>query len=182
MSLQPLVTNVRDIGVNGRELRAERITASNDGSTVGFKVYMSQKNILWVIDGQHRREAMNMVFEFLDNVIKSRAYPKKGSLYDSPTQDVSHEELLAWQAAHESARAFSTVSVEMHLGLLPLQERQLFHDLNNLSKKIDKNLALKFDNSNPINLFIKEILIEELGVKIIEKDVRDWKDDEGGLS
>ncbi|MCO4311986.1 DNA sulfur modification protein DndB [Pectobacterium versatile] len=182
MSLQPIVTNVRDIGVNGRELRAERVTASSDGTTVGFKVYMSQKNILWVIDGQHRREAMNMVFDFLDNVIKTRVYPKKGSLYDSPILEVSHDELSAWQAAHESARAFSTVSVEMHLGLDPLQERQLFHDLNNLSKKIDKNLALKFDNSNPINLFIKEVLIDELGMNIIEKDVRDWKDDEGGLS
>jgi hypothetical protein len=74
--------------------------------------------------------------------------------------------------------------VEVHLGLNPEQERQLFHDLNNLTKKIESSLAFQFDNSNPINLFIKEELIENgvLEASIVEKDVVNWQEDEGGLS
>jgi hypothetical protein len=65
--------------------------------------------------------------------------------------------------------------------LSPDEERQLFHDLNRLGKKVDTNLALQFDNSNPVNLFIKEQLIDKLGLKVIESDVKNWEDDEGGL-
>lgn len=182
LSLQPIVTNVRGIGANGRDIRAERLVATADGTTSAFKIFLSQQHILWVIDGQHRREAMRMAFEFLESVIRNGSYPKKGSLYDSASLDIRPEEASAWQAAFESARSFSTVSVEMHLGLSAEQERQLFHDLNNLGKKVDRNLALKFDNSNPINLFIKDVLVDELGMSILEKDIKDWKDDDGGIS
>ena len=182
LSLQPIVTNVRGIGANGRDIRAERLVATADGTTSAFKIFLSQQHILWVIDGQHRREAMRMAFEFLEGVIRNGSYPKKGSLYDSASLDIRTDEAAAWQAAFESARSFSTVSVEMHLGLSAEQERQLFHDLNNLGKKVDRNLALKFDNSNPINLFIKDVLVDELGMSILEKDIKDWKDDDGGIS
>jgi hypothetical protein len=181
LSLQPIVTNVRGIGRNGRDIRAERLMSTADNSTACFKVYLAQQHILWVIDGQHRREAMRLVFEFLEHVIRTHTYPKKGSLFASGLE-VKAEHLLGWQAAYESARAFATVSVEMHLGLSPEQERQLFHDLNNLGKKVDRNLALKFDNSNPINLFIKDVLIDDLDMKVIEKDIKEWKDDDGGIS
>lgn len=181
MSLQPLVTNIRTVQEGGRSLRAERVLSKTDNSTVGFNVYLSQQHVLWVIDGQHRRWGMKMVFEFLDAVIRTGSYPKKTSLYPG-TGEVPAEELAAWQEVYESARTFCTVAVEVHLGLNPAQERQLFHDLNNLGKKVDKNLALKFDNSNPINLFIKNILHEELGLSIVEKDVKDWKDDEGAIT
>lgn len=69
----------------------------------------------------------------------------------------------------------------MHLGLNIDEERQLFHDLNNLGKKVDRNLALKFDSSNPINSFIKEHLIEELGIKVSEVEQKDWSKDDGTL-
>ena len=66
-------------------------------------------------------------------------------------------------------------------GLNPDEKRQLFHDLNRLGKKVDTNLALQFDNSNPINLFIKDRLIQDLGIGVSETDVKDWDDDEGKL-
>ncbi|RMU64751.1 hypothetical protein ALP25_03443 [Pseudomonas syringae pv. syringae] len=182
LSLQPIVTNVRGIGANGRAIRAERLVATSDNSTACFKIFLAQQHVLWVIDGQHRREAMRMAFEFLEFVTRNSGYPKKGSLFDSGSQELKSGEAVAWQAAFESARSFSTVSVEMHLGLSAEQERQLFHDLNNLGKKIDRNLALKFDNSNPVNLFIKDVLVDEIGISIVEKDVKDWKDDDGGIS
>ncbi|RVD67222.1 hypothetical protein EN751_37940, partial [Mesorhizobium sp. M4A.F.Ca.ET.029.04.2.1] len=79
-------------------------------------------------------------------------------------QAISGDELQVWEECFERARTFCTVAVEVHLGLQPDEERQLFHDLNRLGKKVDTNLALQFDNSNPVNLFIKERLMEELGL------------------
>lgn len=180
MSLQPLVANIRDMQEGGRSLRADRILSQTDGTTVGFTIYLSQQHVLWVIDGQHRRWAMKMVFDFLDSVLRTRTYPKKASLYGAGEIDSS--ELSAWQEVLESARSFCTISAEVHMGLNPEQERQLFHDLNNLGKKVDRNLALKFDNSNPINLFIKDVLHEDLSLSIIEKEVKEWKDDEGAIA
>jgi hypothetical protein len=182
MSLQPLVTNLRTASQRGRSIRAERVLSKSDASTACFNVYLSQKDILWVIDGQHRRWAMKMVFDFLETVLRTGSYPKKSSLFVGESSEIDAETMKAWQAVYESARAFSTISAEVHLGLDAEQERQLFHDLNNLGKRVDKNLALKFDRSNPINLFIKDVLHEALGMKIIEKDVKDWNDDEGALA
>jgi hypothetical protein len=182
MSLQPLVANIRTAQEGGRSIRAERILSKTDSATVGFNIYLSQQHVLWVIDGQHRRWAMKMVFEFLDAVLRSGVYPKKSSLYQEGAGDVLPDFLAAWQEVSESARSYCTVSAEVHMGLVPEQERQLFHDLNNLGKRVDKNLALKFDNSNPINLFIKDVLHEGLGISIVEKEVKDWKDDEGAIT
>ena len=50
---------------------------------------------------------------------------------------------------------YFTVDVTVHLGLKPEQEKQLFHDLNNLGKKPDAALAQAFDQANPISLFIR---------------------------
>lgn len=143
---------------------------------------LSQQHVLWVIDGQDHREAMEIVFDFLDHVLRTHTYPKKGSLYPFDFVKVAPQYLAAWQEVMTATRSFCKVSVELHLGLDIDQERQLFHDLDNLGSKVNKNLALKFDNSNPANLFIKETLHEEIGLKIAEKDALEWKDDQGTLA
>lgn len=183
LSLQPIVVNIRDIGHRGGKLRAVRVLSEEDSTTACFKVYLAQNNILWVVDGQHRREAMRLVFEFIEHVLRYHSYPKKKSLYTplDGNLELSSEELQAWQTVLESTKTFSTVSVEVHLGLDVNEERQLFHDLNNLGKKVDKNLALKFDSSNPINLFIKEELIEQLGIKVSDVEQKDWSKDDGSI-
>jgi DNA-sulfur modification-associated len=162
MALQPLVVNIRDCDVNGTDLRGVRLLDKQTEETTGFKVFLSQRHVLWVVDGQHRRKAMQMVFEFLNSIRSSRMYPKK-----------------VWEECFERSRTFCTVAVEVHLGLKPEEERQLFHDLNRLGKKVDTNLALQFDNSNPVNLFIKNQLIGELGIHVAETDVKTWNDDDG---
>jgi hypothetical protein len=64
----------------------------------------------------------------------------------------------------------------------------MFHDLNNLGKKVEESLAYKFDEANPVNHFIKHELVlhEDDGgffkPRLVEKDVVDWQDDEGQLS
>lgn len=181
LSLQPIVVNIRNCDPGGSNIRGERLITRLD-ETACFKLFLSQKHVLWVIDGQHRRKAMELVFTFLDTARSTGLYPKKGSLFPSETGVATKDELAVWEECFAVARAYATVSVEVHLGLRADEERQLFHDLNNLGKKVETSLALQFDNSNPINLFIKEDLICSLGMRVVEKDVTDWHDDAGAIS
>lgn len=80
------------------------------------------------------------------------------------------------------ARTFCTVAVEIHLGLNVDQERQLFHDLNRLGKKVETSIALSFDSANPVNLFIKDRIINNLGVAVQERDQADWHQDSGAMT
>jgi hypothetical protein len=181
LSLQPIVANIRDCVPAGANIRGVRMVYQEE--TACFKVWLSQRHVLWIIDGQHRRKAMQYVFEFLDTVRSTQAYPKKGSLFPVvPGADMTGAELELWQECFEVARTFCTVAVEIHLGLSPDEERQLFHDLNNLGKKVEASLALQFDNSNAVNLFIKERLMQGLHLHVVEKDVTDWHNDDGGIS
>lgn len=182
LSMQPIVVNIRDCDVRGTDIRGVRLLDKQTEETTGFKVFLSQRHVLWVIDGQHRRKAMQLVFEFLEQIRSSRVYPKKGNLVPFGDGEVlTSEEVKVWEECFERARTFCTVSVEVHLGLKADAERQLFHDLNRLGKKVDTNLALQFDNSNPINLFIKERLMDELGLGVVENDVKNWSDDDGRI-
>src|SRR5690606_30870352 len=60
LALQPIVANLRSAGVSGKNLRAQNLeTIENEG--VGIRLWLGQKDILWVVDGQHRRKAMQLV-------------------------------------------------------------------------------------------------------------------------
>lgn len=181
LALQPLVANIRNCNPGGVGIAGSRMT-TEDKETACFKVMLSQRDILWIVDGQHRRKAMELVFKFLDDIRMYQKYPKKGSLYLAAVgQEVPSPALQAWHECLEVASGFATVMVEVHLGLDVDQERQMFHDLNNLAKKVEKSLALKFDTSNPVNRFIKEVLLDDvLGWDDLqEKDSTDWHDDNG---
>lgn len=183
LSLQPIVANLRTCDPGGSNLAGYRMI-TKDEETACFKVMLSQKDILWIVDGQHRRKGMDLVFEFLGHVRTTHRYPKKGSLYP-PTADfeVSPAEMEVWNECNEVARGFCTVSVEAHLGLGINEERQLFHDLNNLGKKVEASLALAFDSSNPVNRYTQEVLFDDvLEWAPIEKDIVNWQEDTGQLS
>jgi hypothetical protein len=176
---QPIVANIRNCGPGGSSLQYEPIAP-------GFaRIFLSDADILWVIDGQHRRYAMDFLFEFLKGVISTRKYPKRGGLYSpSDHQDVPPDELEVWNALFKTARQGCNVIVDIHLGLTPEQERQIFHDLNNLAKPVAASLAYQFDSSNPINMFIKEYLIDghELSCRISDQDITNWHEDDGSIS
>jgi hypothetical protein len=183
MSLQPIVANLRTAGPGGSSLRGEALKTGS-GDAVGCRFWLSQRDILWIVDGQHRRKALDIVFEFLDDVRLHQMYPTlKQSLYSYLGDDrhVPQDELNVWLQCYEVARGLCTVSVEVHLGLSIEEERQLFHDLNNLAKRVDKNLALEFDMANPINAFIKSQLHDCGVVRISGKD-SDWESDDGTMS
>ncbi len=187
--LQPVVANLRNLGPGGANLQAEELR-SGTGEPVGVRVWLGQQDVLWVVDGQHRRHGMQMVLDFLDTVRMRRSYPPlKDSLYnfDGNNREVPDDELELWMECYDVARTSCSVSVEVHLGLDAEQERQLFHDLNRLGKKVDTNLALDFDNSNPINLFIKEELIGHDVLEVMSDQdrsleaVNNWANDTGGM-
>ncbi|MEH7472356.1 DNA sulfur modification protein DndB [Priestia megaterium] len=183
LSLQPLVANLRTAGVGGESLQAK--TVELDGEIIGMRVWLGQRDILWVVDGQHRRKAIQMVIEFLEEVRLEQKYPpKKQSLFphDRTDRTVPNDELEVWMECYELTRGECTVSLEIHLGLNIIEERQLFHDLNNLAKKVEKSIALEFDSSNPVNAFIKDTLIEEQFVQISSKDKVDWTNDDGSFT
>lgn len=183
-SIQPIVCNVRGVtpgasGVDGiRGFRLETATRE----TAAFRVFLSERHILWVIDGQHRRHAADMALEFLEAVRQTGRYPGKGAvLFGEKGQPVSEEEMLVWNEAWDAARSYATLSVEVHLGLTIEQERQLFHDLNRLGKKVDASLALQFDSSNPITHFIKRAIAGDLGMQLSDTEPKDWTVDTGSL-
>jgi hypothetical protein len=190
LSLQPIVCNLRTCPPNGSELPGRPIIDKETGESSGFRVYLSQKDILWVIDGQHRRHAMKIVFDFLDYIRTHRVLPKKQSLFPVATDvdgkknySISPDYMDAWEEAFSAARTYATVNVEVHLGLDTESERQMFHDLNKLGKTVDASLALQFDSSNPLNRYIKEVLIDDrLDWQISDqKIIPDWSADTGAV-
>ncbi len=176
---QPIVANLRKAGVGGHDLRAESIAP-------GFaRIFLSDADVLWVIDGQHRRFAMDFLFDFLGSIQTTRKYPKRGSLYpDADGSDVTPEEMAVWSEAFKAARQSCNVIVDVHLGLDPNQERQIFHDLNNLGKTVSSSLAYQFDSSNPVNAFVKDELISggAISCKVSEGDTSSWSDDDGSIT
>jgi len=179
-SLQPLVCNIRGVSEGGKDIRGIRMDWQ--GETAGFKVFLAERHILWVIDGQHRRFAADLCMEFLETVRQTGRYPSKGAvLFPDKGRVVSEEEMQVWNETYDAARSYATLTVEVHLGLDIDQERQLFHDLNRLGKKVDASLAFQFDGSNPITHFIKNKLISDLGISITEVEAKDWSEDTGAL-
>ncbi|MFT8542270.1 DNA sulfur modification protein DndB [Acetobacter sp.] len=168
-------------GTGNGGIRGIRLETKS-GETAAFKVFLSERHVLWVIDGQHRRHAAEMALNFLDTVRQTGRYPGKGVvLFAEKGKPVEDHDMIVWNEAYEAARMYATLTVEVHLGLNIEQERQLFHDLNRLGKKVDASLAFQFDGSNPITLFIKHKLTEDLGLRIIDTEVKDWSKDTAAL-
>jgi hypothetical protein len=178
LAMQPITANIRECGFGGKGLRFE---PAQNGLVY---VYLATKHVLWVVDGQHRRFAMQMLFDYLRSVTTSHKFPKRPALYPSLSERVEGNELRVWMDLFEIARTTCTVMVEVHLGLSSDQERQLFHDLNNLTKKVEASLAFRFDQSNPVNVWIKDELSDGglLSASIVERDVTDWHDDKGYIA
>lgn len=173
MSLQPIVVNLR----NATTLQVERVR------TGVVTAYLSDRDVLWVVDGQHRRYAMQLVFDFLKFIRERHQYPKRSKIFVA-AGDMTLADVRVWNEVFEVARESCTVTVEVHMGLNDDQERQLFHDLNNLGKKVEASLSFEFDNSNPINRFVRDEL--EVGdfwkAEIVLRDIVDWHSDQGQIA
>lgn len=183
-SLQPVVCNIRNTpyggngmgGIRGLRMQTEK------GETAAFKVFLSERHVLWVIDGQHRRAGADIVMSFLQAVRQSGRYPGKAPvIFPDKSRDVTSEEMAVWNEAYDAARSYATITLEVHLGLDIDQERQLFHDLNKLGKKVSSSMALQFDSSNPITQFIKGSLVADGVLRVTDVENKDWAADTGEM-
>jgi hypothetical protein len=174
IALQPIVANLNKSAteVHIESTRAGVLTA-----------YLSDRDVLWVVDGQHRRYAMQLVFEFLRHIRDRRDYPKRNKVFAAP-RPMTEGDVRAWGDIFEIGRQYCNVAVEVHLGLSDDAERQLFHDLNNLGKKVESSLSFEFDYSNPVNRFIKDELeiADFWKPEIVTKDIVNWSEDRGVIS
>jgi hypothetical protein len=155
--LQPLTGNIRECAPEGADLD---ITVSPDGHLV---LHLRLGQMIFVIDGQHRRYAYELLVLWLRETLQAGKYLKRGLWMPQREDDLglTPDEIAIWSAVIELARSHFTVDVTVHLGLKPEEERQLFHDLNNLGKKPDPALAQAFDHANPISLFIRQSIEEK---------------------
>ena len=184
-SMQPIVCNIRDCEFGGKGIKIQQISDKYDNPTGVYKVSLSQKHILYVVDGQHRRAGFEQVIDFLRHVNRSYKYPKKG-IFVPPgyTDDLMSESIHDfWQKVLESALTRSSVAVEVHLGLNADQEQQLFVDLNARSKAVGQSFVNSFDHADPVNKFINEDLIEAgvVNFTLSDDDQSDWHKDKGQL-
>jgi hypothetical protein len=181
LSIPPLVASWRDCGPNGTKLRVEPLKIGIS-EVAAHKIFVSHGSTFWIVDGQHRRKGVQLVYDFFKHILTYRKYPARASLYNEKSKnEIPAAELSVWQDCYDVTRTCH-VNLEVHLGLTIEQERQLFHDLNTLGKKVDQNLAHEFDQSNPVNKFITEAIIQDIfeseNLSLAEKG--DW--DETGLT
>jgi hypothetical protein len=184
-SLQPIVCNIRSCDFGGGGIAIKSIKDKYDHDTGVYDVSLGQKDLLYVVDGQHRRAGFDLVMIFLKDVIRTYKYPKKG-IFMPPNYDddlISESEHDFWQKVLELALTKSTVGVEVHLGLDADQEQQMFVDLNAKSKNVQTSFVNSFDHADPINKYINEVLIGETVVSfgLSDEDQSDWNNDSGDL-
>lgn len=184
--LQPFVCNIRNCERDGSDLEVEPV-ASEDQYANLHKVILKSNQILSVVDGQHRREAFDKVKKFLDEILTKRKYPSNSfvKIVDSVKGlhgFISEEAYNFWNEVADVAQAESKIKIECHLGLNAVEEQQLFADLNNKGKKVEKGLSLSFDKSDAVNAFIaKELLNDVIKFDTVQKDTSTWHEDEGKM-
>lgn len=155
-TIAPIIANLR---TNSLEDVRQLIDKNNE--VIGHQITLKVGDTLWVVDGQHRRKAIEIVIDFLKHVNSNYKYPGKGSIFSDHKNKLTKEEMEVWNECRDMC-TFCKVAIEIHLGLDIEEERQLFHDLNQLGKKIDVSLANKYDSSNPINNYVSEVLIDDI--------------------
>jgi hypothetical protein len=153
--LQPFTGNIRKCKPGGTDLD---LVERSDGKLV---LFLRQGQLIYVVDGQHRRRGYERLVSWLREMLASSKYvsTRKGGIHvpdDREDLRLTTAEAEIFGAVLELARSHFTVDVTVHLGLDAEQERQLFHDLNNLGKKPDAALAQAFDHSNPVSIFIRK--------------------------
>jgi hypothetical protein len=170
-ALQPLVCNLRhvteqDLHIDDKDLPPDILRLSL-GST--------QK--LWVVDGQHRRDAFDRVIVYLDQILKNGKYPAGKALYApaSTGRDgrLTADELDFWEAVKTTAFNECSVSIEIHIGLNEPEEQQLFSDLNSRSKPLQSSLVQNYDQSDAIAAISRDKDIIRFHIAD-ESDAKHW--------
>jgi DNA-sulfur modification-associated len=144
-----------------------------------YVLKLRTNQMIWVVDGQHRRVAWALVRDYLNQLVRDRKYSKSGGLVPSELKQVSDDALTFWHEALTYYTERFSITIDLHFGLTIEQEKQLFHDLNNLQKTVATSQAQAFDQSNPINIFTHRLIDGELfgDAKITYDGRLDWEDE-----
>ena len=186
-TLAPLVCNIRACARDYSDLVAKKIEDRNGSDTGAIHLSLSGSQVLWVVDGQHRRKGFEILLNWLKDITQKGSYPKKG-VYIPPPHEVgqSMDQVVLgfWGRVLNAALAKSNLAIEVHLGLIAEEEQQLFVDLNNKQRSVGRSEVNSFDHSDPINLFIREDLEGSaiFPIKMSENDNPDWHNDPGDLA
>ena len=182
-ALQPLVCNLRALKFGGDDLPMDFAAGKE---LPFFRATLTSSQKLWVVDGQHRREAFGLVMKFLEDVNKLGNYPKSKSVLYNPTSESSTGKIGLleqefWRDVSDLAMQECSVSVEIHCGLGAKEEGQLFADLNSRGKPLHASLLAQFDKSDAIAAMVAERLVEGespiLRFRISdESDAKSWDD------
>jgi len=168
--LQPFTGNIRACDPGGADLEIEEVSGGR------LILHLRQGQLIFIIDGQHRRWAYGLLVTWLRDIIARGMYTssRRGGLYEPQRDDLElrSTELEIWSQVFNEAITHCTVDLTVHLGLNVEEERQLFHDLNNLGKKVDPSIAQQFDQANPISVFVRKVIESEklLGEELVILD------------
>ncbi|MGO8056442.1 hypothetical protein, partial [Rhizobium leguminosarum] len=78
-------------------------------------------------------------YDFLDYVTAYHKYPKASLFPPTNNEKLSAQEIAVWNACKEVSK-WSQITVEVHINLSIEQEQQLFYDLNDKGKDVEKGL------------------------------------------
>lgn len=144
---------------------AKYVIAGLDGQSVGaffgpIVVSRRKNGKLHIMDGQHRYFGIMRSVEMLeDKIEKYRVRMSKEQLkgVTQETQEMQIRELNALQNRLEAVLSSDLPMMVYNLSA-PVKERQVFHDLNLLMKRVSPSLALSYDSSNPYVVCAKNVL------------------------
>jgi len=166
----PLVCSVR---TDFSQVLAERLPTGE------FSVKLRPDQIMWVVDGQHRRKGLEFTRDWLTLITTERKYPRLKDAFPVGLKTVGDEALVFWRKSLELFTAEFSIIAEVHFGMTVDQERQLFYFLNDLSRSVPSAIAQAFDQDNPINLFTRELVNDFISEGLVsEKGQVDWEDAE----
>jgi len=162
----PLVCSVR---TDFSQVLAERL------STGEYSVKLRPDQIMWVVDGQHRRKGLEFTRDWLVMITTERKYPRLKDAFPVGIKNVGDEALLFWRKALELFTGDFSITTEVHFGMTIDQERQLFYFLNDLSRSVPSAIAQAFDQDNAINLFTRSLVNDLIPAgKVSESGQVDW--------
>jgi hypothetical protein len=176
--LQPFTANIRD----WTESDYNQLVAV-DKEFALYKILLPVLIKLWVVDGQHRRHALNLVLRYLEQLLKDNAYPraKSHNLYFSDEAGtngaIDAETLEFWQEVYDILIEEHSITMEVHLGLNEEQEKQLFVDLNSRGKKLSASMLGEYDRSDAIAVLSAKLRDDNvITVPIFsDSDAKNWE-------
>lgn len=165
----PLVGSVR--------FPLSQVNASVNETSGEWMLQLRPDQLIWVVDGQHRRKGLEYTRDWLTKMTTERKYPTLKAAFPAGMKHVSDQALLFWQLALEEFTCSFSITAELHFGMTLDQERQLFYFLNDLSRSVPSAVAQAFDQDNAINVFTHELIKDYIPMGLVsEKGQVDWED------